>query len=162
MMIVFLHRGYIVATCCLEATSWLHFAHNFWSILIDWNLFNRFSSLWLHRGYIWPTSARPGMQDELHRKQERTPSAASCLFGEICSSNSISYRSSGRSAWGKMLVRWSSFFHRFFNNCIFWINTQRFTSSCWYQPQLFLITCFQVERFWNYFWRIALCVVGST
>ena len=68
---------------------------------------------------------------------------------------SASYGSSGRSAWGKMLVHWSSNFHRFFKNLVFTTKKRPFTSSFWSRPQVFVKKDFFIwSLLWFISWRI--------
>ena len=65
---------------------------------------------------------------------------------------STSYGSSGRSAWGKMLVHWSSIFHTFFKNWVFTTKKQPFTSNVWSRPQVFMEKHFFI---WSLLWFIS-------
>jgi hypothetical protein len=65
---------------------------------------------------------------------------------------STSYGSSGRSAWGKILVHWSSNFHTFLENWVFTTKKRPFTSSFWSRPQVFMKKDFFI---WSLLWFIS-------
>ena len=65
---------------------------------------------------------------------------------------STSYGSSGRSAWGKILVHWFSNFHTFLKNWVFTTKKRPFTSSFWSRPQVSLKKYFFI---WSLLWFIS-------